>query len=75
MILLRSDTGEVLLTEDATRLGLDQRIANAVYPVHSARGGGVWFMPVSIISASGLAALAVLGCWSFIKGRRVRSTG
>ena len=82
VILLRSDTGEVLMTEDATRLGLDQRIANAVYPVHSARGGGVGFMPVSIISASGLAALAVLGFWSFIKGRRrleagrrVRSTG
>jgi uncharacterized iron-regulated membrane protein len=70
------ESSAVLVVEDAQSLGLGQRMANAVYPIHAAQVGGRAYDALTFASGLALAALGSLGLWSFLlKPRGRRSIG
>lgn len=66
-------TARVAGTVDAQALGGGARLQNAVYPIHAASVGGALYDAVVALSGLALAALGLVGAWSFLRTpRRLR---
>lgn len=77
-VLLNPYDGAVVQSIDARQQGLGTRIAHAIYPVHAATIGGIPYLLFTILSAVGLAWLAIGGAAAWIQKyratRRARAT-
>lgn len=72
-VLIDPATSGVVQTLDAQTLAPGLRAINAFYPVHAGMVGGWLYETVTVLSGVALAALGVIGTWSFlIKPRRRR---
>lgn len=60
-------SGTVLQSSDATAMSAGDRLANWMYPLHSASIGGWMYRIAALISALALAMMSVTGALSFFK--------
>lgn len=65
-------SGTVLQSSNATAMSAGDRLANWMYPLHSASIGGWAYRIVALLSALTLAVMSVTGALSFFKKRAVR---
>jgi len=60
-----ADTGRLVEARDALRFPRAARVFNMIYPLHSAKVGGLAFRLVMTLSGLSLALLGSLAMWSF----------
>lgn len=65
-VLVDPYTAAVIQTIDARQQGAGTRLMHALYPVHAAKVGGVAFAILAVVTAFGLAWLAVGGSWAYV---------
>ena len=64
--------GRLVASRDAQALPLGLRIANAEYPIHAAKVGGLPYRLVMTASGLTLALLGSLAVWSFWAGPKTQ---
>lgn len=67
-VLVDGLSGTILATEDATQVSRGDRVANWMFPLHSARIGGPLYRIISFLAAIALAAISLTGLIAFVKG-------
>ena len=72
-IFVDAHDGTVLLDRDAFRLPLNEKIANAFYPIHNGEFLGLPGRLVSLLTGLGLLAMGVLGAGLWWTRRNARS--
>lgn len=72
-VFIDAHDGTILLDRDAFRLPLNEKIANAFYPIHNGEFLGLPGRLVSLLTGLGLLAMGVLGAGMWWTRRNARS--